>query len=206
VVLNVSESNVYQEALITSTSFDAIHHGGPAATCDHRAEPPMGAAFQQAVRDDAHEDYSSPTLHVGLGLIYNYVDLWTPQRTTIFNTGARATVVATIPCEFHDHDGGKRAGKSRGPSPRWGDFHGPAAVCLPARGFRLEGKFAYSDSTSWYDPQGRRNSIRDTNTPTASGVSYRAQRADSMAEKLTFTQIARADIPTAPASPVRLSR
>jgi len=66
--------------------------------------------------------------------------------------------------------------------------------------FDLEGKFAYSDSTSWYDPQGRRNSIRDTNTPTASGVSYRAQRADSMAENWTFTQIAGPDIPTAPAS------
>ena len=46
--------------------------------------------------------------------------------------------------------------------------------------FEFEGKFAYSDSTSWYDPLGRRDSIRDTNSPIANGITYRAQRSSLM--------------------------
>ncbi len=56
--------------------------------------------------------------------------------------------------------------------------------------FELEGKFAYSDSTSWYDPLGRRNSIRDTNSPIANGITYRAERSSLLSPDWKFTQIA----------------
>jgi hypothetical protein len=60
--------------------------------------------------------------------------------------------------------------------------------------FELEGKFAYSDSTSWYDPLDRRNSVRDMNTPTAAGVTFRAERSSPMAVDWHFTQVAGPDI------------
>jgi hypothetical protein len=44
-------------------------------------------------------------------------------------------------------------------------------------GFLLEGKFAGSNSISWYDPRGRRGSIRDAGGPVASGVAFTAQRS-----------------------------
>jgi hypothetical protein len=62
--------------------------------------------------------------------------------------------------------------------------------------FELEAKGAYSDSTSWYDPLGRRNSIRDTNSPTASGVTYRAERSSLLSTDWKFTQVAGPDIAT----------
>ena len=61
-------------------------------------------------------------------------------------------------------------------------------------GLEVEGKVAYSDSTSWYDPLGRRNSIRDTNSPTASNVTFRAQRSSPTSVDWQFTQIAGPDI------------
>ena len=60
--------------------------------------------------------------------------------------------------------------------------------------FELEAKGAYSDSTSWYDPLGRRNSIRDTNSPIANGITYRAERSSLLASDWKFTQIAGPDI------------
>ena len=43
-----------------------------------------------------------------------------------------------------------------------------------AGNFLLEGKFAGSNSISWYDPRGRRGSIRDAGGPTAAGVGFTA--------------------------------
>jgi outer membrane receptor protein involved in Fe transport len=60
--------------------------------------------------------------------------------------------------------------------------------------FELEAKGAYSDSTSWYDPLGRRNSIRDTNSPIANGITYRAERSSLLSTDWKFTQIAGPDI------------
>ena len=60
----------------------------------------------------------------------------------------------------------------------------------------VEGKVAYSDSTSWYDPLGRRNSIRDTNSPTAGNVTFRAQRSSPTSVDWQFTQVAGPDIRT----------
>ena len=42
---------------------------------------------------------------------------------------------------------------------------------------QLEGKFAGSNSISWYDPRGRRDSIRDAGGPTLTGLTYTAQRS-----------------------------
>ncbi len=197
VVLNVSESNVYQEALIASLAYN----GTPTAA-DPRPLVPTTFNFQWAPRFNKRfattltTDYRiNRDLNVGLGVVYNYADLWTPQRTTIFNAGTRTNVVGPDPL------------LSLTSAPNGSVTVNPVAVSklgetltlLPRfafkRGnFELEGKAAYSDSTSWYDPLGRRNTIRDTNSPIATGVVFRAQRSSPTAADWKFTQIAGPDI------------
>ena len=99
VVLNLSESNVYQEALITSLAYSASP-----TTADPRPLVPSTLNFQWAPRFNKRfattltADYKfSPGLNAGLGVVYNYADLWTPQRTVIFNASTRTAVAGTDP-------------------------------------------------------------------------------------------------------------
>ena len=206
VVLNLSESNVYQEALITS-----ITNNGTPTAADPRPLVITALNFQHAPRFNKRSavtlttDYKvSPNLSVGLGLVYNYADLWTPQRTVIFNSAAnnnnaisgRSTVVGTDPLLSFTSSAPTASVQV---NPVAVAKFGETFTVLPKfnyrRGnFELEGKFAYSDSTSWYDPLDRRNSVRDMNTPTASGVTFRAERSSPMAVDWHFTQVAGPDI------------
>jgi TonB-dependent receptor len=197
VVLNISESNVYQEALITSTTYNAT----PTAA-DPRPAIITGLNFQWAPRFNKRfattltADYKfSNQFNVGLGVVYNYVDLWTPQRIVIFNGGARNLVTGADPLVSFT----SAAAGSVQVNPVGVSKMGETTTLLPRFAFKrgsfdLEGKFAYTDSTSWYDPLGRRNSIRDTNTPTASNIQVRAQRSSPMASDWKFTQVAGNDI------------
>ncbi len=199
VVLNISESNVYQEALITSQAYSTA-----VTATDQRPLVPTTLNFQWAPRFNKRfattltADYKiSRELNVGLGLVYNYADLWTPQRTVIFNssTGARSQVVGDDPLlRFTSAASGTVT-----VNPVAVAKMGETFTVLPRVGYKrgnleLEGKFAYSDSTSWYNPLGRRNSIRDTNSPVANGITYRAERSSLMSTDWKFTQVAGPDI------------
>eukprot|EP01035_Chromulina_nebulosa_P059157 gene59157-81005_t len=99
IVLNLSESNVYQEALITSSAYSTA-----TTTADQRPLVPTTLNFQWAPRFNKRfgttltADYKiTREFNVGLGVVYNYADLWTPQRTVIFNAGTRTAVVGTDP-------------------------------------------------------------------------------------------------------------
>jgi len=198
VVLNLSESNVYQEALITSLSYN-----GTTTATDPRPLVVTALNFQQAPRFNKRfattltTDYKfSPNLNVGLGVVYNYADLWTPQRTVVFNSGARNTILGADPLVSFTTSA---TNANVQVNPVAVSKMGETFTLLPRieykRGsFSLEGKFAYSDSTSWYDPLNRRDSIRDTNTPTATGITYRAERSSPMATDWHFTQLAGPDI------------
>jgi iron complex outermembrane receptor protein len=199
VVLNISESNVYQEALIASQAFSTV-----VTAADQRPLVPTTLNFQWAPRFNKRfattltADYKlSRDLNVGLGVVYNYADLWTPQRTVIFNssTAARGQVVGTDPLLSFT----SAASGTVQVNPVAVSKMGETFTLLPRVGykrgnFELEGKFAYSDSTSWYNPLGRRNSIRDTNSPIANGITYRAERSSLMTPDWKFTQVAGPDI------------
>ncbi|PAW63000.1 MAG: hypothetical protein B9S34_15180 [Opitutia bacterium Tous-C1TDCM] len=199
VVFNLSESNVYQEALITSQAYSTA-----VTATDTRPLVPTTLNFQWAPRFNKRfattltADYKiSRELNVGLGLVYNYVDLWTPQRTVIFNssTGARSQVVGSDPLLSFV----SAASGTVQVNPVAVSKMGESLTLLPRLGFKrgnfeLEAKGAYSDSTSWYDPLGRRNSIRDTNSPVANGITYRAERSSLLSPDWKFTQIAGPDI------------
>ncbi len=199
IVLNLSESNVYQEALITSQAYSTA-----VTATDTRPLVPTTLNFQWAPRFNKRfattltADYKiSRELNVGLGVVYNYADLWTPQRTVIFNssTGARSQVVGADPLLSFT----SAASGTVQVNPVAVSKMGETFTLLPRLGFKrgnfeLEAKGAYSDSTSWYDPLGRRNAIRDTNSPTASGITYRAERSSLLSTDWKFTQVAGPDI------------
>ncbi|MEY4006642.1 MAG: hypothetical protein RLZZ221_2738, partial [Verrucomicrobiota bacterium] len=182
-VLNVSESNVYQEALITSQGYNAT----PTAT-DTR---PLVLSTLNFTADYKF----SNELNAGLGVVYKYADIWSPQRTVIFNASTRTAVVGADPLlSFTSAPTGTVQVNPVGVSKMGETFTLLPRVTYKRGSLEVEAKGAYSDSTSWYDPLGRRNSIRDTNSPTASNVTFRAQRSSLMTTDWQFTQVAGPDI------------
>ena len=199
IVLNISESNVYQEALVTSQSYSVA-----VSATDQRPLVPVTLNFQWAPRFNKRfattltTDYKiSRDLNVGLGVVYNYADLWTPQRTAIFSstTNTRSLVTGNDPLlNFTSASNGSVQVNPVAVSKMGETFTVLPRFAYKRGNFELEGRFAYSDSTSWYDPLGRRNSIRDTNSPTASGVTFTAHRTSLMSTDWNFTQVAGPDI------------
>ncbi|MFM8337192.1 MAG: TonB-dependent receptor domain-containing protein [Opitutaceae bacterium] len=197
VVLNVSESNVYQDAITANMAYSTT-----TSATDLRPLVPTSVTYQWAPRFNKRfaitlaADYKfDANLNVGLGLVYNYVDLWTPQRNVVFNVGARSNVAGNDPVlSFTSAPNG-----SVQTNPIAVAKLGETTTLLPRfsyrRGnFELEGRASYSDSTSWYDPLGRRGSIRDFNGPTAPNITFRAQRSGPLAADWKITQIAGPDI------------
>lgn len=197
VVLNVSESNVYQDAITANMAYSTT-----TSATDLRPLVPTSVTYQWAPRFNKRfaitlaADYKiNANLNVGLGLVYNYVDLWTPQRNIVFNVGARANVVGNDPVlSFTSAPNG-----SVQTNPVAVAKLGETTTLLPRfsyrRGnFELEGRASYSDSISWYDPLGHRGSIRDFNGPTAPNITFRAQRSGPLTADWKITQIAGPDI------------
>jgi len=198
VVLNISESNVYQETMISTLTYNRT----PTAT-DLRPEVITALSFQHAPRFNKRfattltADYKlTPKLALSLGLVYNYADLWTPQRTVTFNTGARNTVGGLNP--YTDFTTNSTAA-SVVASPIAVSKMGETTTVVPklfytSGAFDLEAKFAYSDATSWYNPLTRRHSVRDANNPTVTGANFRATRSSVDSTDWNFTQTSGPDI------------
>lgn len=196
VVLNISESNVYQETLISTLTYNRT----PTAA-DPRPEVITALSFQWAPRFNKRfattltADYKvTDALAVSMGVVYNYADLWTPQRTVTFNTGARNTVQGDPYVNFTTTTGATIVA-----NPVAVAKMGETTTLLPKffykkGNFDLEGKFAWSDATSWYDPLVHRQSVRDANSPTASNVNFRVTRSSPQAMDFQITQISGADI------------
>jgi TonB-dependent receptor len=196
IVLNLSESNVYQETLISTLTYNRT----PTAT-DLRPEVITQLSFQWAPRFNKRSattltaDYKvSENLALSMGVVYNYADLWTPQRTVTFNTGARNTVQGDPYVNFVTTTGANVVA-----NPVAVAKMGETTTLLPKffykRGnFDLEGKFAWSDATSWYDPLSHRESVRDANSPTANNVNFRVTRSSPQAMDFQITQISGPDI------------
>ena len=197
VVLNLSLSDVYQEAVVASLAYNAT----PTAT-DSRPLVPTTLNYQWAPRTNRRfavtfaADYKiNAHLDAGLGVVYNLADLWTPQRNIVFNAGPRAGVIGGDPLlEFTSAPTGVVQ-----TNPVAVAKLGETTTLLPRITYRrhnleVEAKGSFSDSTSWYDPYSRRDSIRDFNTPTVNNVTFRAQRSGPLAADWKFAQVAGPDI------------
>ncbi|WP_414663155.1 TonB-dependent receptor [Horticoccus sp. 23ND18S-11] len=179
--LNISESMAYSANARTTMTYNYT----PTAA-DPRPVVPTAINFLHAPRTNRRStvnftaDYrASSRLVLSLGLLYNYADLNNPQRSLTFNTGARNTVTGADPLLSFTTT-----------APAANVVSNPAAIvklgqtltALPrfeyrAGNFTLEGKFAGSNSISWYDPRGRRGSMRDAGGPTLTGLTYTARRS-----------------------------
>jgi TonB-dependent receptor len=178
--LNVSESMAYSANARTTITYNY----SPTAA-DPRPVVPTALAFLHAPRTNRRSTVNFTTdfkatqkLVLSLGLLYNYADLNNPQRALTFNTGARNTVIGADPLLNFS----TTTAASVVSNPAAIVKLGQTITVLPKFEYRsgsllIEGKFAGSNSISWYDPRGRRGSMRDAGGPTLSGLTYTAQRS-----------------------------
>jgi iron complex outermembrane receptor protein len=179
--LNISESMAYSANARTTMTYNYA----PTAA-DPRPVVPTALTFLHAPRTNRRSTVNftadfkaSQRLVLSLTLLYNYADLNNPQRSVTFNAGARNTVLGTDPLLSFTST-----------SPTATVNSNPAAIvklgqtmtAVPKFEYRVgnltvEGKFAGSNSVSWYDPRGRRGSIRDAGGPTLTGLNFTARRS-----------------------------
>lgn len=191
--LNISESMAYSANARTTITYNYT----PTAA-DTRPVVPTALAFLHAPRTNRRSTVNFTTdfkasekLVLSLGLLYNYADLNNPQRALTFNTSTRTTVIGTDPLLDLTTS-----------APAASVVTNPAAIvklgqtltAIPkfeyrSGNFTLEGKFAGSHSISWYDPRGRRGSIRDAGGPTLSGVRFHATRSSLRSADWKITQL-----------------
>lgn len=178
--LNISESMAYSANARTTVAYNYA-----ATAADPRPVVPTQLVFLHAPRTNRRSTVNFTTdfkaserLVLSLGLLYNYADLNNPQRALTFNTGARNTVAGANPLvEF-----ATSTAASVVSNPAAIVKLGQTLTAIPrfeyrAGNFQLEGKFAGSNSISWYDPRGRRGSLRDAGGPTLSGLTFSAWRS-----------------------------
>ncbi|MCX6954665.1 MAG: TonB-dependent receptor [Verrucomicrobia bacterium] len=179
--INVSESMAYSANARTTMAYNY----SPTAA-DPRPVVPTQMVFLHAPRTNRRStvnftaDYKATNrLVLSLTLLYNYADLNNPQRSLTFNNGARANIVGADPLVSFTSN---TTGTSVVSNPAAIVKEGQTMTAVPKFEFRagnllVEGKFAGSNSISWYDPRGRQDSIRDAGGPTLSGLSYTARRS-----------------------------
>lgn len=192
VVLNVSESNVFGYSARSTLGYNR----NTSAT-DARPVVPNSMALTIAPRTTERfsttltvDFRATPDLTFGLSVLSNYSDLWFNIRTATFttsgnNASGRATVKGDDPLLSFTTTSAttsKVAIMAQAISKA-----GETWTCLPRfeykrGGFTLEGKFAYSDSTSSYDPMGREASAFSsgtlTNISTFSGTRSQLKLSD----------------------------
>ncbi|MBL9186963.1 MAG: TonB-dependent receptor [Opitutaceae bacterium] len=195
--LNISESMAY-----SANARNTITYNYAATAADPRPVVPTALNFLHAPRTNRRSTVNltadfkaTDRLVLSLTLLYNYADLNNPQRSLTFNTGARATVIGADPLRsFTTTTAGSVVS-----NPAAIVKLGQTMTAVPKFEYRLgnlllEGKFAGSNSISWYDPRGRRGSIRDAGGPTNTGVVYSAQRSSLRSADWKITQIGGPDI------------
>ena len=197
VVLNISESNVYQEVLATSLSFNRT----PTAA-DRRPVVITGIGLTHSPRFNERFTTTLTTdfkatrqLVVSLGLIYNWSYLWMAQQVADFNTGARGTVAGDDPLlRFTTSTAANVA-----VAPSRNSKAGQTFTYLPKFEYKLgdlliEGRFANSISRGWYDPLNQQGTIRNMVSPTAANIAFRAERSSTSAADWKITQVAGPDL------------
>lgn len=200
VVFSVSESNLYQEANVTTLTYNRA-----TTAADQRPQVITQLQFNQAVRFNErfattlNADFkATDNLVLSLGVIYNWSELWNPQRSALFNTGARNTVVGADPTVSFTTSASNAFAAGR---PTNVAKLGQTTSLLPKfeykwKNLTVEGRFAFSRSYAWYDPMGRQLSAQSLNAPSTVGVRFRAERPSADSYDWAITQTAGPDFAT----------
>jgi iron complex outermembrane recepter protein len=196
--LNISESMAYSANARTTITYNSA-----ATATDPRPVVPTTLAFLHAPRTNRRStvnltaDFKATSrLVLSLGLLYNYADLNNPQRALTFGTGARNTVLGDDPVISFTTSATNAVVTS---NPAAIVKLGQTLTAVPKFEYRVgnlivEGKFAGSNSISWYDPRGRRGSIRDAGSPNLTGITYTAQRSSYRSADWKIVQTGGPDI------------
>ncbi len=197
VVLNLSESNLYQEVLATSLTYNRSP-----TTADRRPVVITGLTtthsprFNERFSTTLTTDFkAAPRLVLSFSLIYNWSNLWMAQQGATFTAGARTAVTGEDPLvRFTSSNAGNVGVVASRNSKAAQTF-----TYLPKFEYKLgdltiEGKYADSFSRGWYDPLNQRGTIRNMVTPTANNVAFRAERSSVDSADWHLTQIAGPDL------------
>lgn len=197
IVLSVSESNLYQEANVVTLSFDRT----PTAA-DRRPEVITQFTLNQALRFNERfattitADFkATDRLVLSFGAIYNWSELWNPQRNIVLTTGPRTTVVGADPLVSFTTNAATVLAAGR---PTNIAKLGQTTTLLPKFEYKagrlaIEGKAALSRSYAWYDPMNRQTSIVNLGAPSTAGVTWRGERVSVNAYDWKITQTAGPD-------------
>ncbi len=197
VVLNVSESNIYQETDVVSLTFNR----SPTAA-DPRPVVISQMLFNQSVRFNRRSAVTLNTdlkatenLTLTLNTIYNWSDLWNPQRNVLFTTGARTTVLGNDPLTSFTTTATNA--NATGTPTNVAKLARTVAL-LPrfeyTRGnLTVAGRGTYSRSFTWNDPLGHRGTPRGISGSSTLNHRYRAERASDNAYDWTITQLSGPD-------------
>jgi iron complex outermembrane receptor protein len=193
VVLNVSESNIYQEADIVTLTFNRV----PTAT-DPRPVVISQMLFNQSVRFNErfattlNTDFkATENLTLTFNTIYNWSDLWNPQRNVLFTTGARNTVRGDNPLTSFTTSA---ANANATGTPTNVAKLARTVALLPrfeyaCGNLTIEGRGTYSRSFTWNDPLGHRGTARAISGASTLNHTYRAERGSDNAYDWAVTQL-----------------
>ncbi len=198
--LNISESRAFSaNSRVTNT------YNYAATAADPRPIVPTNLLFIYAPRTNRRSTVNftsdfkaTPRLVLSLGLLYNYADLNNPQRSLGFATGARNTVLGDDPLLSFTTSSATASVTS---NPTAIVKLGQTMTATPrfeykAGSFTFEGRFAASESKSWYDPLHHNGSIRNVGSPSPilSGIAYTARRSSPQSVDWKIEQIAGPDM------------
>lgn len=204
IVLNLSESNIYSEALDTQVTWNRTM-----TATDRRPQVVSTVQTEHAPRFNHRSaatltaDFkATPDLSLGLTYVYNYADLYSPQRRATFNTGGRTGVSTTASADPLTDFVTSGTSSKVSANPIQISKQSDTTVLIPRLNYRkgafeLEGKAVFSEATSEYHPFTHQGVIRDfgSTAPTVnSGAQFRAQRSALNSADWHFTQVSGADI------------
>lgn len=156
---------------------------------DTRAIVPTAIGSYTTPRSDYRDTVSfttdfkaTPTLVLSLGLLYNSAELRTWQRESIFNLGARNTILGDNPLTSFTTTSTTGSVTSNPTAILKRNQTISVAPKFEFRkgNLRVEGRFMLGEAKSWYDPWGRGGAVRDLlggSTPTNTGVIFKGERA-----------------------------
>lgn len=167
---------------------------------DTRAIVPTAIGSYTTPRQDYRDTVSfttdfkaTPNLVLSLALLYNSAELQTWQRESIFNLGARSTILGNDPLTGFTTTSTTGSVTSNATAILKRNQTISAAPKFEFRkgNLRVEGRFMFGEAKSWYDPWGRAGAVRDLlggSTPTNTGVIFKGERA-SVDDGWDLTQI-----------------
>ena len=197
IIFSVSESNAYIQRAPTTMAYNyTTTAADPRPVVITQVNAQLIEQTVERFSAALSIDYRATSrLVLSLGVIYNYSDIWSGQRSATFNSGARTTVVGADPLLSFTTN-----------TPAANVSVQPLSIVKEGGGFTYSPKFEYklgdltiegkataSSSDSGYDPLGRRGSVFSPGALTLPGVTYRAERSALREGDWIFTQLSGPD-------------